>query len=198
MRKPLFLIVCLFLLLFAVTAPALAQPFYVVNPYDGSVVVADRSQHAASPVDSIPAGSTVVCGYSWIAVNRGLAATAPYAFRMRLRVVDASGTLIARCGKFDCQSSWGGLYRWNVMWCNSPDMIATAYNPKMAAGIWARDWLVPCGTLPVGEYTVTYNEMLTRAVADPMWAEPGSVPAVWPAYGWSDAPIVSTFEVTED
>jgi hypothetical protein len=197
MKKLLFLTVCALLLLFAVAGPALADTAYVVSPFEPAPVAIDPSLGTAKFVDAIPAGSQVFFGYSWRSLNRGLAATAPYASRMRLSVVAPDGTVVGHCNESDCQGFWGPLFRWNEALWGSPEWWDYPYNPKAAAaGMWARDWRVPCGKLPAGEYTCTYNDMLIRAVADPMWEQPGSYPPVYPAYDWPETPMVFTFEVT--
>jgi len=194
MKKLLFLILCTLLVLFGVTVPALAAAdFYFVFVYDGSVLAIDETAHTVVTVDKIPPGSRVVCGYSWVAINRGLAATFPRAALMRLTVTGPSG-LVVRCDETDCADFWSAPYRWND-WYSDPSWWAFAYNPKVAAGPWVCDWLVPCGNLPAGNYAIAYSDKFVRAMADPMWERPGTYPPVYPAYDWYDYGGPKTFVV---
>jgi hypothetical protein len=198
-KKSLFLIVCTVLLLLAVAGPAAADgAYYCVSPYEPFPTHNDPAAGTISFVTAIPAGSPVVFGYPWRALNRGLAATVPSAFRMRLTVTAPNKTVIAHCDESDCLGYWHEVFRWNDVFGHSPDWLGIPYNPKAAAaGMWARVWLVPCGNLPVGTYTCTYNDMQLRTVADPMWEQPGSYPPVYPSYEWPESPMVFTFEVVE-
>jgi hypothetical protein len=195
MRKLLFLLACTLLLLLAFAAPALADAdYYFAFVYDGSVYAVDETAHTVLPVDTIPPGSSVVCGFSWVAVNRGLASTFPRAALVRLTVTGPDGTIVGQCDETDCAVFWGGTYLYND-WYADPTMWVFPYNPKVAAGPWGRDWLVPCGRLPAGEYTIAYSDKFIRAVADPMWGQPGTYPPVYHAYDWYDWGGPKTFVV---
>lgn len=182
MKRLLFLVCCALLLSLAVAAPALADvTYYVVYPPDGTVLAWDQDTGRYWDVDTIPAGSEVVCGFTWAATNRGLAMTIDRAMLMRMSVVGQGG-VVGRCDESDCRGFWGPLYNQADMY--DPSLWLLPYNLKRASGVWMRDWEVPCGILPVGAYTISYSDKFTRAVADPGWDQPGTYPPVYPAYDW--------------
>jgi hypothetical protein len=195
MKRILLLVACTLLLLFALAPPALADAdYYFVYVYDGSVFAVDETAHTVQDVGAIPPGSSVVCGYSWVGINRGLATTFPQAALMRLTVTGPGGTIVGQCDETNCAAFWGGTYLWND-WYADPTWWAFPYNPKVAAGPWARDWVVPCGNLPTGDYTIAYSDKFVRAMADPMWERPGTYPPVYHAYDWYDWEGPKTFVV---
>lgn len=195
MKRLLFLVCCALLLSLAFAAPALADvTSYVVYPFDGSVVAWDQSAGVWWEVPTIPAGSEVVCGFTWAATNRGLAMTIDRAMLMRLTVAASDGSIVRRCDESDCRGFWGPLYNQEDVY--DPSLWIFPYNPNQASGVWGRDWEVPCGILEAGVYTVSYSDMFTRAVADPGWERPGTYPPVYPAYDWYEYDSV-TFTVVD-
>ena len=179
MKRLLFLLVCVLLLLFATAAPALADDyFYGFSPYHEDPFRVDMSEGLAVFLEEgyIPADShEVIFGMSWTSLNRGLVLKVPDIFRMELSVTGPypAMTVRAHCDQSDCRQYWSALYRWNERLWASPDWQAIPNHPEAAAaGIWSRNWWVSCGTLPAGKYTVEYREILTRTLADP-WTWPG-------------------------
>jgi hypothetical protein len=180
-KTVLFLIVCT-LLMFAVAAPALADPadeFWAFDPYEPApgLLHLDPSEGFIELVDEIPPDSPVIFGWSWRALNRGLVTPVPDIFREELSVTGPypETTVWGHCDQSDCQDYWSEPFRWmNAVRGSDPSWLVLPNHPKAAAGLWARNWWVPCGTLPAGMYTVKYRDILTRTIADP-WTWPGPV-----------------------
>ncbi len=175
-KKLLFLVVCTLLLLFAVSAPALADsPIYLVDIFEPAPMAVDQSTGYVWFVDKIPAGSQVFWGWSWRSLNKGVVSTVPDIFRMELSITGPgrNGTVRAQCDQSDCRSYWSELFRWNDTYSENTWLLPL-HPTAAAAGLWARHWWVPCGSLRAGTYAATYREILTRTVADP-WTYPGPV-----------------------
>ena len=71
MKKLLFLLCCAMLLLLGSAAPALADYYYQVNPYDGSAIWADVASVTWGDSSTVPALSGIGVGLSLVAVTRG-------------------------------------------------------------------------------------------------------------------------------
>jgi hypothetical protein len=194
-KKLLFLLGCTLLLLVATAAPSLADAnhYYQVNAYDEGAGLVDVSAKTSTPVDAVPVGADVRIQAAWITTSLGLANSVPDAILERLSVLDPKGNPVPACevDESTCRGFWTPPFLWDG-W-NTPLGYLSPYNPNRSAGIWARMWLVPFVPLTRGTYTIFYTEVWTRAIADPMWDQPGSYPPVYPAIEWPTS--VVTFKV---
>jgi len=195
MKRLLVSISCVLLLLAATASPALADAdhFYMVNAYGEGAMQVDASAKTVTPVDAVPLGADVRIQGAWLTTSFGLANSVPGAILQRLAVLDPQGNPIPACAVDEsrCRGFWAApflLSEWDT-----PLSWETPYNPKRSAGVWMRLWLVPFVPLTSGTYTIVYTEVWTRAIADPMWEQPGSYPPVYPAMEWPTS--VVTFEV---
>jgi len=194
MKKLLFLIGCALLLLLATAAPALADAInYQVNVYGEGIGRVDESAKTVTPVDAVPVGADVRIQGAWLTTSFGLSNSAPDAILERLTVLDPKGNPVPACevDESNCHGFWAApflLSEWDT-----PMSWETPYNPNRNAGVWMRLWLVPFVPLTRGTYTIFYTEVWTRAIADPMWDQPGSYPPVYPAIEWPTS--VVTFKV---
>ena len=220
MKRLLFLVGCLVLLLGVVAAPAAAtqgvQWQVVLNfhsPGYLDICRADYDTMAWTTLDadgnavltSVPAyAANVAVGTSTAFVNRGNTSVFAKAFFQKLKVYDPTGKLVVDCDASACQGYWSAPYRYND-WTN-PFGPLYAYNPKIGGGMmWAVDWFVQLppdpvtGKLVVGTYRVECWNMATHRLADPMF--PGRVPGrvgyppIGGPWGWDELPMVFQFFV---
>ena len=197
MKKLLFLLGCLLLLL-AAAAPASAAPAAADAKIQWQVLVdfhsmagvfivrLDYATMTWTDVDArgryftaVPADATDVrVGTSTAFVNSGDMAVFAKSFFQRLEVLDPGGRQIVNVDESAGQQYWTAMYRYND-WTSYYGPLLP-YNPRIGAGMWAMDWIVPIprpsgdATLRRGTYTINYSCMLTHRVADPMF--PGRVP----------------------
>jgi hypothetical protein len=188
MGKLLFLLTCALLLLLASATPALADFYYQVSPYDGSVLWADEATQTWGTVRTIPSGADVRVGLSLVAMNHGGAMSQSEAFLFRLEVTKrgSSTPLRAPVDESTCGSFWGAPYPYNDWMVDYPDFVLYPYNPSVGAEATARDWLVPMGSLTSGRYTISYSEKLTRPIVDPLFLPPSEGPGKKGPWDWTD------------
>ena len=195
MKKLLFLIGCLLLLL-AAAAPASAadtdmiqwQVLIDFHAMEGPPLIVElnytdmswtlQDEHGKF-FSAVPAGATDVrVGTSAAFVTYGNMTVFADAFFQRLKVWDPKGNKVIDVDESTCQAYWTAPYLCND-W-TSPYGPMLPYNPSIGAGMWGMDWIPPLPrpsgstTLARGRYTVEYWSMLTHRVADPMF--PGRVP----------------------
>ena len=218
MKKLLFLLGCLLLLLAAV-APASAadkiQWQVLVNfhsPSDPPIIVQiNYTDMTFTDVNAkgryftaVPATATdVVVGTATPFVNSGNASVFARSFFQRMKVVDPARDQIVDVDESTGQQYWVGPYPYNDFTSYYGPFLP--YNPNIGGGMmWEVDWMVPLprpagsATLKRGTYTLTYSCMLTHVCADPMF--PGRVPGgegyppIGGPWGWTE-PSTLTFKV---
>ena len=188
MKRLLFLLTCTLLLLLAPAAPALADFYYQVSPYDGSALWVDEGTLKWGPVATIPAGADVRVGLSLVAMNHGGAMSQSEALLLRLTVTRKGSSLPVRApvDESTCGGFWGAPYAYNDWMVDYPDFAVYPYNPNVGAEATARDWLVPMGPLPAGKYSISYAEKLTRTIVDPLYLPPSEGPGKKGPWDWTD------------
>lgn len=187
MKRLLFLPACALLLLLASAAPALADTYYQVSPYDGSAIWADDDSLTWGPARTIPAGADVRVGLSLAAMNHGGALSQPEALLLRLEVsARGSSTPLCTVDESTCGGFWGAPYPYNDWMVDYPDFVLYPYNPNVGAEPTGRDWLVPMPPLAAGRYTISYSEKLTRALVDPLYLPPSEGPGKKGPWDWTD------------
>ena len=194
MKKLLFLLVCALLLLLASASPALADFWYQVNPYDGSVIWADEATLKWELTDTAPAGADTRVGFTLITLNRGGAN--PQAKNLLLRLVvtkQGSTTPIVVVDEFTCRKYWGAPYDYNAWMTDYPDLVIPHFNPRIGAVVTGRDWLVPLPPLTPGTYDIFISDKLTKKWVDPLYLPPREGPLKTAPWDWTD--FSSTFVV---
>jgi len=205
-KKLLFLSVCVLLLLCATAAPASARDtyptpayppcWYNVDPWGGGVYWVDETAHTSGgPISAVPlaTGETVslpvYVGWTSICATYGQSIRQAKALLQRLEVwtyaKDGSRVdIIKPIDESTSQSYWVGPYDVNTAYGHD----YAPYNPKVQAGIWGMDWLIPTGPLAAGTYYVKYSNKLTHWTCDPLFDKKAIhyQPWDWTDYGpWS-------------
>ena len=218
MKKLLFLLGCLLLLLAAAAAPASANEIQwqvIVGPHwsgdplifrvDKTAMTYEYEAAPGVPFDYVPADATdVVVGDVTGFVNRGNMQVFAKAYFQEMTVEDPLGNPVIDIDRTECHDLWGPLYHFNDL--VSPDGPWLPYNPRIGAGMWAKDWLQPLPlnedtkTLTPGWYKVTYDSMLRHRIADPMWPDRGKpggegYPPIGGPWGWGDSGGTLHFEL---
>jgi hypothetical protein len=187
MKRLSLLLVCALLLLLASAAPALADFYYQVSPYDGSALWVNDDTLTWGPARTIPAGADVRVGLSLVAMNHGGALSQSQALLLRLEVsAKGSSTPLCAVDESTCGSFWGAPYPYNDWMVDYPDFALYPYNPNVGAEATARDWLVPMPPLTSGRYAISYSEKLTRALVDPLYLPPSEGPGKKGPWDWTD------------
>ena len=198
MKKLLFLLVCALLLLLTSASPALADFWYQVNPYDGSVIWADDATLEWDVTPTVPAGADTRVGFTLITLNRG--GSMPQAKNLLLRLVvtkvgsPSSTPPLVVVDEFTCRKYWGAPYDYNAWMTNHPDYVIPHFNPRIGAVVTGRDWLVPLPPLTPGTYAISVSDRLTKKWVDPLYMLPGETPLKTAPWDWAD--FSSTFVVS--
>jgi hypothetical protein len=201
MKKLLFLVGCVLLLLPALAGPAAADKIQwqvfinIHSPSDPPLLlrlnetqmtwrILDKSGRLFS---SVPAEATDVrVGSSTPFVTLGNTEVFAKSFFQRMTVSYVVSRheelVIASCDESTSQSYYGEPYLYNDWTGDVPGDQIYPYNPNIGTGIWTMDWMVPLlprgntagATLDPGKYTIDYTDMLLHRCADPMF--PGRVP----------------------
>jgi len=217
MKKLLFLLGCLLLLLTVAAAPASAadkiQWQVIVGPHwSGEAFIVNINyttmwftylDENGEFFEAVPADATdVVVGDAIAFVNRGNMQVCAKSLFQRMTVDDPAGNRVIDIDESECQQYWTPLYHYNDF--ASIDGPLLPYNPRIGAGMWEKDWwaklpLDPAtGKLTPGSYTVTYSDMLKHRIADPMWPDtkPGrDYPPIGGPWDWGDNGGTLTFVV---
>jgi hypothetical protein len=200
MKKLLFLLVCALLLLLASASPALADFWYQVSPYDGSVTWAndDTLEWDFDSDGVVPAGVDTRVGFTLITLNRGGSMPQAKNLLLRLVVIKAgsppSTPPVVLVDEFTCQRYWGAPYDYNAWMTGHPDFVIPHFNPKIGAVVTGRDWLVPLPALTPGDYEIFISDKLTKKWVDPLYMPPGETPLKTAPWDWMD--FSSTFRVS--
>jgi hypothetical protein len=202
MKKLLFLSVCVLLLLCATAAPASASRdtypspaypahWYNVDPWGYGVYSVDETAHTVDgPVAAVPlapdssASMPIYVGGTWICATYGQSIRQAKALLQRLEVWKEDGTVVVSIDESTSQSYWVGPYDVNTSYGHD----YAPYNPKVQAGIWGMDWMIPTGPLAAGTYYVKYSNKLTHWISDPLFDKKAIhyAPFDWTDYGpWS-------------
>ena len=182
MKKLLFLLCCALLLLLGSAAPALADYYYQVDPYEGGAVWVDDSTLTWGPVDTVPALSDIRVGLSLVAITRGgaISQSKDVLFRLTVKRMDPGpASLIRKVGAAECRRYWGAPYHWNDWMTAYPELVITPYNGSQA-GVWGIDWLVPMPPLTAGTYRMCVSDKVLHRIADPLFARPWEYQLVYP------------------
>ena len=140
--------------LLASASPALADFWYQVSPYDGSVIWADDDTLEWEFDSAVPAGVDIRVGFTLITLNRG--GSMPQAKNLLLRLVvtkagsPPSTPPLVVVDEFTCREYWGAPYDYNAWMTGHPDYVIPHFNPKIGAVVTGRDWLVPLPALTPG------------------------------------------------
>ena len=190
MKKLLFLLVCALLLLLASASPALADFWYQVSPYDGSVIWANDDTLEWEFDSPVPAGVDTRVGFTLITLNRG--GSMPQAKNLLMRLVvtkvgsPPSTPPLVVVDEFTCRDYWGAPYDYNAWMTGHPDYVIPHFNPRIGAVVTGRDWLVPLPTLTPGTYEIFISDKLTKKWVDPLYMPPGETPLKTAPWDWTD------------
>ncbi len=115
----------------------------------------DDDGNQTAPAPPIPHDFDIVMQESWKGWTFGLMKTLPTVFEIQLSipgVVDVSYE--------QAKAYWTGPFLFDQYWVNgvAGGEIWYAFNPSIAADIYANRWLLPLGKLTRGTYTVSYAE----------------------------------------
>lgn len=199
MKKLLFLLVCVLLLLCAVAAPAVARdtyPPYPANWYfvsvDGSTYWMDEVTHTWGPTDlprTVPADDLhVAIGGTWFCATYGQCIAQAGAVRQTLDFwKDGESEFILSLDERAARAYWGRPYDPEAAYGITPeDLGGSFYNPKVQSGFWAIDWIVWIGPLEEGTYWLEYKNYTAHNTVDPHFEKtPIHYPKgwVWADYG---------------
>lgn len=166
--KKLMLLAGLTLLL--VLVPAVPAFAYATTPADGAyvwpwdggswgtVVGGEVTDEWNPPGTPIPAGTDVYIGGGWLAYTRGLVKTLPeYLLYKVAPTADPAHPLMTY--------AQGKAY-WSVMYQEAGlSEIYPAFNPKLGAELWTRDFWAPLPDAP-GDYQLTLYEKFRHTSTD--------------------------------
>jgi hypothetical protein len=200
-KKLLFLLCCAALLLCTTAGTAWASrdtypsPGYPSHWYcvsiGGAVYWVDETSHTSGQVatNTVPAGSPVFVGETWLCCTYGQSIRQAKALLQRLDVWKADGTVVVSVDESTSRSYWTGPYDINMAYSHD----FAPYNPKVQSGMWGNDWMIRIDPLTPGTYSFEYSDKLTHQIADPLF---DPTPYHYLPYDWSSWGT-NQFEVVE-